>query len=51
MFGNIRGVESIRQIEKGEEIFEDYEYDMSYEDTPRWYREAFNEFHSQKKSG
>ena len=44
MFGNIRGVESIRQIEKDEELFEDYEYDMSYEDTPRWYREAYKNF-------
>ena len=30
---------------KGEEIFEDYAYDMNYDDTPRWYREEHEKFY------
>ena len=32
-------------VKKGEEIFEDYAYDMNYDDTPRWYREEHEKFY------
>jgi hypothetical protein len=32
-------------LEKGEEIFEDYAYDMNYDDTPRWYRQEHEKFY------
>ena len=32
-------------MKKGEEIFEDYAYDMNYDDTPRWYREEHIKFY------
>ena len=36
---------SLRTIQKGEEIFEDYQYDMTNENTPEWYRIQYNEFY------
>ena len=44
IYGNIRGVASTRLIKRGEEIFEDYSYDTSYEDTPRWYLDGLQDF-------
>ena len=48
VFGDIRGVCAIKNIEKGEEIYEDYDYDMSYDDTPRWYRAGYKNFYGQE---
>ena len=36
---------SLRTIHKGEEIFEDYQYDLTNENTPEWYRIQYNEFY------
>ena len=49
VFGDIRGVRATRTIEKGEEIFEDYSYDLNYDDTPKWYREGHKLFQRQKR--
>ena len=42
-FGDVRCVRSLRIIEKGEEIYEDYQYDVSNEDMPRWYQEELDQ--------
>lgn len=50
-FGNIRGMRSLRTIYKGEEIFEDYQYDLANDNTPEWYRIQYNEFYGIDEKG
>ena len=47
-FGNIRCTRSLRLINKGEEIFEDYQYEMTNDDTPRWYKDAYKTYRANK---
>ena len=35
----------IRPIKKGEELFTDYNYDMSYDSAPRWYKKLYHEWY------
>ena len=45
-FGDVRCVRSLRIIEKGEEIYEDYGYavnGVTNEDVPKWYLEKLDQ--------
>ena len=42
-FGDIRCLEATRDIQKGEEIFIDYSYDLATSNVPRWYRKLYSE--------
>jgi len=41
-FGSVRGLFTLREIEKGEELTVDYGYDYNGEDTPNWYKELYD---------
>ena len=48
IYGDIRGTRATRNIEKGEEIFHHYAYNLDDQFSPRWYREGQKLFEEEK---
>ena len=47
-FGEVRGLRTLRNIDKGEELCENYDYDVD-EDPPKWYIAKLKAFRAQEK--